>query len=103
MQVTPHYVVYTIPPASEMLAFGDIGVSHGSEPCQFADACDRFATLMNAGCESVVFRVDPPIGGDCGMMIDATEDALDTIRHRLKLRGHGADKWPAWLQHETAA
>lgn len=85
MQLAPHYLTYTI--------YDDGAIGTG-DPKNFSDACDDYADFRDGGHDCMVFRVEPPLRGQAGMMLDVTNDAEDRIRHRLNKR---YQDFPEWL------
>lgn len=87
MHIPTHYVTYA--------HLGPLGLSHVCEPADFDAACDAYDEQMSTGCEASVFRMEPPVNGAAGMMVDVTPDAIARIRSRLNDR---RQEWPHWLE-----
>lgn len=87
MQLAPFYQTLT--------EYPDLGLGT-SDPLTFDDACDHYAELMAEGYETRVFRMEPPIGTACGMMVEITLYAAREVAKRIHQR-RPYDELPEWL------
>lgn len=84
MNIGTHFLVYT--------NFVSLGKATSDPIDSFTEAAWEYSETRGRNHDAVVFRVDPPVNGQAGMMTDVTAEAEDKLRQMQRF-----DEWPHWL------